>query len=607
MESIIRLLPDAIANQIAAGEVVQRPASVVKELLENAIDAGATKIDLLIKDAGKTLIQITDDGSGMSAQDARMAFERHATSKIRKQDDLFNILTLGFRGEAMASIAAVAQVKLRTRLADTELGTELDIAANEVQQVEPVVTPKGTSIQVKNLFYNVPARRNFLKSNGVETRHIMNELLRVAIPHPEIHFTFKHNDTLVYDLPKGKLKERLYALLGNDLKGELSSIEEETGYVKFTGVIGSPKAARKTREEQFFFVNHRFIKNGLLHHAVSKAYEALIPKEKQPFYCIFIDIDPIHVDINIHPTKTEVKFDDEQTLYALLQGAVKRNLGSLHSIPQMDFADNVNDTFQKQIYNSRPAFHKEETIASHFSGFSNKTLEKKDNVVPKPEDWNQLYQPFEKKNPFLAPNTLPVQENERLDVLPEKSAITFAVMYGTDYILAEKDKNLYIIHRKNAEERVLYERWLKMRNEENVPVQQLLFPQTFEFSPTDKWTLLEAEEDLLKLGLEVKDFQGNTVIVYGTPPDMPAGKTKELLTQVIADIHEIGKTQLHTQLPEKFARTIATKIATFKTFNPQEAKLLAENLFKTTNPAHSPTGKQTYKLITGESLGEMFG
>lgn len=605
MESIIRLLPDAIANQIAAGEVVQRPASVVKELLENAIDAGAKRIDLWIKDAGKTLIQITDDGCGMSAQDARMAFERHATSKIRKQDDLFNILTLGFRGEAMASIAAVAQVKLRTKLPDAELGTEVDIAANEILQVEPVVTPKGTTIQVKNLFYNVPARRNFLKSTAVETRHIMNELLRVAIPHPEIHFTFKHNDTQVFDLPKGKLKERLYALMGNDLKGELSNIQEEAGYVKFTGVIGSPKAVRKTREEQFFFVNHRFIKNGLLHHAVSTAYEALIPKEKQPFYCIFIEIDPIHVDINIHPTKTEVKFDDEQTLYALLNGAVKRNLGTLHAIPQMDFSDNVNSDFQKQIYNSRPnTFKKEDTIATHFQGFTPK--EKNESPLPKPEDWNNLYQPLKEKNTIAPPPISPKQESEKLDILPERSAISFAVMYGNEYILAEKDKNLYIIHRKNAEERVLYERWLQMRKNEAIPVQQLLFPQTFEFSPTDKWTLLEAEEDLLKLGLEVKDFQGNTVIVYGTPPDLPAGKTKELLVQVIADIHEIGKTHLHTQLPEKFARTIASKIASFKAFNPHEAKLLAENLFKTENPAHSPTGKATFQQINADSLSQFF-
>ncbi len=595
MESIIRLLPDSIANQIAAGEVVQRPASAVKELLENAIDAKATRIELVIKDAGKTLIQVTDNGGGMSSQDARMCFERHATSKIRQKDDLFRIQTLGFRGEAMASIAAIAQVKLRTRMPSAELGTEIEIEGNEIKKTEPVAMPIGTMIQVKNLFFNVPARRNFLKSNAVETRHILNEIIRVAIPNPNIHFVFKHNDTLVFDLAATTLKERLYQLLGNDLKGELSPLAEETGYVSISGLIGSPKIARKSREEQYFFVNHRYIKNGLLHHAVATAYDSLIPKEKHPFYCIFLEIDPKHVDINIHPTKTEVKFDDEQTLYALLNGVIKKNLGALHNIPQMDFDENVNDEIYRKIYIAPQPFHKEETVKKSLSGFN---FREENTPVPDKEDWNRFYMP-------VSPRENPIQtEMEMIKKVPD--VVFIGMCSSNDLIIAEKDKQLYLINRKNAEERVWYERWLsKYRNAQTVS-QQLLFPQTFEFSQPDKWILLEAEKELLTLGLEVKDFQGNTVIVYSTPPDLPAGKVRDLLDQIIVDIQTIGKVSIATELPDKFAKNVAAKIAAHKPFQVQEAPLLVVALFQTENPSISPSGKMTWKKISNEEIDAFF-
>ncbi|MBX7241490.1 MAG: DNA mismatch repair endonuclease MutL [Bacteroidia bacterium] len=603
MDSIIRLLPDFIANQIAAGEVVQRPASAVKELLENAIDAGATRIELVLKDAGKTLIQVTDNGCGMSAQDARMCFERHATSKIREKEDLFQIQTLGFRGEAMASIAAIAQVKLRTRLASAELGTELEIEGNEVKKTEPAAMPPGTMIQVKNLFFNVPARRNFLKSNAVETRHIINELIRVAIPHPEISFIFKHNDSLVYDLPACGLRERLYQLLGNELKGELSALSEETGYVNITGVIGSPRIARKTREEQYFFINNRYIRNGLLHHAVASAYDTLIPKDKHPFYCIFLETDPKHVDINIHPTKTEVKFDDEQTLYALLNGAIKKNLGSLHNIPQLDFNENVNDELQRKIYIAPPVFPKDEPVKKSLSGFN---FRHEKTEQPRREDWNTFYNPSNPitQNPTPPPVSLP-NDNPLLET--PVSEATYLTALTPELFLAEKDKQLYIIHRRNAEERVWYERWLSKYRNAQVASQQLLFPQTFEFTQQDKWTLLGAEKELTQLGLEVKDFQGNTVIVYSTPPDLPANKVRDLLEQVIADIHTIGKTDLPAKLPEVFARNVAVRIAAYKPFQPQEAKLLVEAIFKTESPGISPSGKPVWKIIPAEELASFFG
>lgn len=602
MESVIRLLPDVIANQIAAGEVVQRPASVVKELMENGIDAGAKKIELYLKDAGKTLIQIADDGKGMSAQDARMCFERHATSKIREKDDLFKINTLGFRGEALASIAAVAQVRLKTRLQNMELGTEIEIEGNDIKKQEPCVCSVGTMFQVKNLFFNVPARRNFLKSDAVETRHIMNEFLRIALPNPEIAFTFKHNETLIYDLRAVTLKERIVALCGSELKQEISFLEELTGYVKISGYIGSPKVARRTREEQYFFVNGRYIKSPFLHHAIAGAYEASIPKDKHPFYCIFLEINPIHVDINIHPTKTEVKFDDEHTLYVLLNGAIKRNLGAFHSSPTLDFEDNVNDDLQKKIY-APFVSPKPQSAPFSFPSTKNNYFEPIEKTVVTSQDWKNFYEPPKsiepptENIPSLQPQLLP-QDVEH---------VTSAVMIGSQYVVAEKDKTLYIIHIQNAQERVFYERFLqKTANGAKVSIQQLLFPQTFEFSPADKWLLLENEAELLKMGLEIKDFQGNTLILYGAPSDLPQSKIRETLEQVIADIKEIGKQQLAEKLPERFAKNMAIRNAAFKTIQSNEAKHLAESLLSCKQPQFSPTGKATFKILPENELTAFF-
>ena len=345
MSDIIQLLPDAIANQIAAGEVVQRPASALKELLENAVDAGATSIQVLVKEAGKQLIQVIDNGKGMSATDARMSFERHATSKIRTSQDLFAIRTFGFRGEALASIAAVAQVELKTRQSDSELGTLIQIEGSEVKKQEPVGAPVGTSVSMKNLFFNVPARRNFLKSNPVEMRHIVDEFQRVALSYPEVAFSLFQQDLEVYSLPAGKLSQRIVGIFGKSYQGQLVPCDENTPHVNVKGYIGKPENAKKTRGEQFFFVNNRYIKSSYLHHAVSSAFEGLIPGDQFPFYVLFLDIDPVHIDINVHPTKTEIKFDDERTVYAVIRSAVKQALGAHHVMPAIDFSVDVN--FQK--------------------------------------------------------------------------------------------------------------------------------------------------------------------------------------------------------------------------------------------------------------------
>src|ERR1700760_850823 len=337
MSDIIQLLPDSVANQIAAGEVVQRPASAVKELVENAIDAGADKIQLILKDAGKSLIQVIDNGCGMSLTDARMSFERHATSKIRKADDLFAIRTMGFRGEAMASIAAISQVELKTRRHEDELGTCIFIEGSEVLKQEACSGNAGTSISVKNLFYNIPARRNFLKSNPVEMRHIIDEFQRVALAHPEIFFTLHHDGQEVYHLPATTLKQRIVHLLGNNYNQRLVPVEEDTTIIKLHGFVGKPEFARKTRGEQFFFVNNRFIKDAYLNHAVLMAFKELLPEDTFPLYVLFIEIDPAKIDINVHPTKTEIKYQDEQTIYAIIRSAVKRSLGRYNITPSLDF------------------------------------------------------------------------------------------------------------------------------------------------------------------------------------------------------------------------------------------------------------------------------
>ncbi|HEV8513540.1 MAG TPA: DNA mismatch repair endonuclease MutL, partial [Cyclobacteriaceae bacterium] len=341
MPDIIQLLPDAIANQIAAGEVVQRPASAVKELIENAIDAGATSIKLIIKESGKALIQVIDNGKGMSETDARMSLERHATSKIRTADDLFRLRTMGFRGEALASIAAVSQMELKTRLPQEDLGTLLLVEGSEVKKQEPTACEKGTSISVKNLFYNIPARRNFLKSNGVEMSHITEEFQRLALAHPSIAFTLIQSDELLFDLSSSKLSQRIVNLFGKNYQSQLAPVQEETSLLKITGYIGRPELAKKKRGEQFIFVNNRFIRNNYLGYAVTSAYEGLLQEGSFPFYALFIDIDPKHIDVNVHPTKTEIKFDDERAVYGVVWSAVKQALGTHSLAPTIDFADDV--------------------------------------------------------------------------------------------------------------------------------------------------------------------------------------------------------------------------------------------------------------------------
>lgn len=609
MRHVIQILPDVLANQIAAGEVVQRPASVIKELMENAVDAGATKIDVLIKDAGKALIQVTDNGSGMSVQDARMAFERHATSKIQNQDDLFKIRTLGFRGEALASIAAVAQVKLKTRLAGEDLGVEIDIEGNEVKRQEACVCQPGSTFLVKNLFFNVPARRNFLKSNPVETRHIIQEFIRVAVPNHQIHFTLTHNSTEVYQLPAGTREARLVDMFGSDLEGNLNEIEEDTGYAGISGFLASPKVYRRQRGEQFFFVNGRYIRHHYLGHAVATAYEEFLPKDSYPFYCLFIDVDPVHVDINIHPTKTEVKFDDERTLYVLLQGIVKRSLGEAESAPLVEWD---NEELKEAIYGSKPTTSAPQLPEpridirkeSSFDGSSPSRSAGK--PTPRKEDWEVLFTPPSRPEtqPEASPNLFGTVDVTAADADRE----TLLVQWQNRYILTDRGQKLFLIDQHLAHQRILFETFLNTNKGKQLSSQQMLFPQTMDFAPQDYMVLKEVDGVLAHMGFEVKEFGKNSLIVYGTPSGIATGKVRDIFDQMVADIQASGGTEMKDRMFDTIAKSVALRSAVTspRKLSIIEMKNMVDDLFACEAPAFSPGGKPTWKSFQVEELVNFF-
>lgn len=602
MQNIIHLLPDAIANQIAAGEVVQRPASVLKELLENAVDAGATRIDVVIKDAGKTLIQVTDNGSGMSAADARMAFERHATSKIRNQDDLYGIHTLGFRGEALASIAAVAQVNLRTRLHEAEVGTQLEIAASQVNSQEACVSPPGTTFQVKNLFFNVPARRNFLKTNPIETRHLMNEFMRVALAYPEVAMSLFHNDTQVYDLAPHRLEQRIVAIFGQEYEGKLIQIEESTGYAHFTGFIGSPEVYKKSRGDQYFIVNGRFIKSPYLHHAIASAYEEFIPKDHHPFYVVGIGIEPTHIDINIHPTKTEVKFDDERTLYVLLQGAIKRGLSLYHQSPMMDLptSDTTDPETMRAIY-QRPTPNP-----------NGKSIAKPQGLPQKPRldvaHWDALYRPPAPTEKPAEVQTPALFDREKQSSFETVEAESFLIQFQSRYLLTERQGKLLIIDQHLAHQRILYERFLRTREQGNLPSQQLLFPQTIELSASDYQAIRQVDDIMVQMGFEIKEFGPNTLIIYGTPAGVGTAKINDIFEQILVDIRHTDTTRIQQKVFEDIARVVAMRcaISSQQQLSPVEMKNIKEELFRCQAPAFSPNNKPTYRELSPVDLEAYF-
>jgi DNA mismatch repair protein MutL len=612
MSNIIQLLPDAIANQIAAGEVVQRPASALKELLENAVDAGATHIQVVIKDAGKQLIQVIDNGKGMSATDARMSFERHATSKIRTSQDLFAIRTFGFRGEALASIAAVAQVELKTRQAETELGTLIQIEGSEVKKQEPVAVPVGTSVAMKNLFFNVPARRNFLKSNPVEMRHIVDEFQRVALSYPEVAFSLFQQDLEVFSLPSGKLSQRIVSLFGKSYQGQLVPCNEETPHVNVKGYIGKPENAKKTRGEQFFFVNNRYIKSSYLHHAVSSAFEGLIQNDQFPFYVLFLDIDPAHIDINVHPTKTEIKFDDERTVYAVIRSAVKQALGAHHVMPALDFSLDVN--FQEN-WTSNP-----DTKVQVDREYSYKTFNTPEFKKSSVSGWERLFEgnftpaqsavlnPEEDREFLTFPSRASSDESRFLIQPQESEATGTTFQVELSYIIAQMSTGLLIVDQQSAHERILYDRYLRQLHFSQGASQQCLFPPTVQLNAGDFTLVMDMLPELYSLGFIVEEFGKDTVLIQGVPADVQVKNEKELFEGLVEQFKNF-KNELSLDKRENLARSLSRRASIKKgqKLNPQEMETLVGQLFASQNPNYSPAGNKTFVKLDLSSIHSFFG
>lgn len=606
MADIIRLLPDAIANQIAAGEVVQRPASVVKELMENAVDAGATQINVIIKDAGKSLIQVTDNGKGMSQTDARLCFERHATSKIREAKDLFSIRTMGFRGEAMASIAAVAQVEMKTRQESAEVGVRIEMEGSECTAHEACACPIGTNTSVKNLFFNVPARRNFLKSNPVEMRHILDEFQRVALAYPEIGFSLFQNDMETYRLLPGKLSQRITGLFGNTYREQLVPCKEETSLVTVSGYVGTPLSAKKTRGEQFFFVNNRYIKNGYLHHAVINAFENLIPADTHPFYVLNLEIDPVHIDINVHPTKTEIKFDDERAVYAVIQAAVRQALGKYNIAPSLDFDADVN--FDKMMRGAPSVSLPDRTPMPqgtvstpprHFL----RTDREEHNV----QHWEKLFEGSKVGRAFAITETESEPEqltfssavNSFSQPTKENTVEQDALMlvHGL-YLLAQVKSGLMLVHREWAMERILYEQYLEAMDLGKGVSQQLLFPERIELNPADFALVESMRGEIRALGFDFEVFGQNSLQISGMPADILEGSASEIFEGLLEQ-YKSFKASLSLNKSENLARSLAKRAAKRhgKMMMPQEMRALIDRLFACKNPNFNPDGKRTFVLL----------
>ncbi|GGC02197.1 DNA mismatch repair endonuclease MutL [Dyadobacter sediminis] len=621
---IIQLLPDSIANQIAAGEVVQRPASVVKELLENAIDAKANYIQVILREAGRTLIQIIDDGTGMSEMDARMCFERHATSKIRQSEDLFRIRTMGFRGEALASIAAVAQVELRTRQESDELGTLIRIEGSEIKTQEAVACLKGTSILVRNLFFNVPARRNFLKSNSVEMRHVLDEFQRVALAHPQVGFSLHHNDTEVFNLMPGKLVRRIVDIYGKSYREQLAFCQEDTSYISVRGYIGKPEFSRKTRGEQFFFVNDRYIKHSYMHHAVISAFDGTIPEGSHPFYVLFIEIDPSHIDINIHPTKTEIKFDDERSVYAIVMAAVKKAVGIYNLSQSIDFEGNtnfLNTSPSDQNNNLIPRTVMPDWVAQSKRDENNQSRSNLTNWnklfegLQNPDDRNRELAAFELNTPTASrpsyqeeSKTVASKVNRMaLEAIsaPESDAMLFQL--HNRFILSQVKDGIMLIDQKAAYERILYERYRKMLTNRNGACQQLLFPKTIRLTHSDMQLVHETKKEIRSLGFEFDEFGSNELIIRGIPADLPEESEQDLFEELIEQLKQ-SYSDLKLNKPESLSRSLAKRfsIRYAVKLSLVEIHTLINQLFASTDPNRTPTGEAIIVLLTMDKLTSIF-
>ncbi len=604
MSDIIHLLPDAVANQIAAGEVVQRPASIIKEMMENSIDAGADEIEVILKDAGKALVRIVDNGKGMSEADARMSFERHATSKISEAGDLFALRSFGFRGEALASIAAVAQVEMNTRQHDNELGTKVLIEGSKIIGQSPVSCPEGTSIAVKNLFYNVPARRNFLKSNNVELRHCIEEFQHIALANPQIIMDLYHNDKPVLQLKKGNLKQRIVSLMGANFDEKIVPIEAETNKIKISGFIGKPEYAKKTRGEQFFFVNGRFIKHHYLNHAVQSAFEELIPDGSYPLYFIFFEVDPADIDVNIHPTKTEINFLDARLIYSFLRSAVKQAFGKFSITPSIDF--NTEQSFNvqplKPDHNIQPPTVK---IDPGYSPFNTTNSDTDGNRA----NWETMFSPgvfpgVQQELDVQLPG-VEITAGAEIESTEDKSTNSF-IQVQQKYIVTPVKSGLMVINQRKAHQRVLYENFIENLENATPGSQKTLFPETWHVNASDAALIKELYEEFMRLGFEITSAGGNSFIINGAPVDLPQEIILQTLENTLEQYKNLnpGSSSRHMRLAKAMAKSMS--ISDKKPLTPEEMHTLASSLFACSAPENDLDGGKTLTIIPSNKLDTMF-
>ena len=620
MSDVIQLLPDSVANQIAAGEVVQRPASVVKELLENSIDAGATKIKVIVKEAGKNLVQVIDNGKGMSDTDARMAFERHATSKIREANDLFSITTMGFRGEALASIAAVAQVEMKTRTINEELGTHIEIAGSSVVSQQPVQCAVGTQIAVKNLFFNIPARRRFLKRNSTELRNIINEFQRIALANPHIDLELHHNDVPLFILPKSNYRQRIVHLMGKSVNNQLINVETRTPLITINGFIGKPETARKKTGDQFFFVNNRYMRHPYFHKAVMTAYEKLLPEGAVPAYFLFFEVDPEIIDVNIHPTKTEIKFEDEPAIWHILSAAVRESLGKNNIVPSIDFDtdDSIDipvaghaEEIVEPVIEVDPTFNPFEREKGSFSTGGGSLRSGKDKKVSV-EGWEQLYSGFEKNdkqssNYFYedagsVQQTIPASEGEGRVFRSERF-----FQLKNKYIITTVKSGLMLIDQKRAHERVLFELFMDVVTSERSTSQKTLFPEELFFGGEDAALLRDIIGELHAFGLEIKETEDGKFLVHGLPGHLENISGSDIIDGILSD-YKTGEIDLGEKIREQISASMAKKAAIpyGKVMTQEEMTELFDRLFACSEPAYSPSGKIIVSIIGNEDIDKLF-
>ncbi len=603
MPDIIHLLPDSVANQIAAGEVIQRPASVIKELVENSIDAGSRSVKVIVRDGGKTSIQVIDNGCGMSVTDARMCFERHATSKIRTAGDLFAIHTLGFRGEALASVASIAQVTLLSRKHDQELGTALMISGSKVESQETAACNPGTSFSVKNLFYNVPARRKFLKTNNAELKHIIYEFQRIALANPDVEFLLESNETEVYNLPATNLKQRIVHIFGKSMNQNLTTIDTDTSIVRIGGYIGKPENARRTPGEQFFFINGRYMRHPYFHKAVMSSYEKILPPETIPSYFIFLEADPDTIDINIHPTKTEIKFENELAIFQILMACTREALGRFNLIPSIDF--DAEKAIEFPISRRDDPFRIPEISYNRDYNPFDEEMKYAGNLQQNNlKSWEKLYTTDGLPVSEIIPPSQP--EQQQLSLTPQNHTDSF-IQLKCRYILTPVKSGLMVIDQHRAHERILFEKFIRSLAMNYPLAQHTLFPETIELNEADYIILKEIMEDLHTIGFDIRDFGSNSIVIGGYPGDSHNENPRELIEKFL-EIYKSTETDIKVSVREKIARSLASAGAFNygEVLSPIAMQDLVDNLFACESPGYSPSGKPVISIIGIEELERKF-